>query len=141
LRKIAGLDFILLVDDDEATNFLNQRVIRKADLNAEVQVAYNGKEALEYLTNTGKFTGQQPLPTEGLILLDINMPGMNGWEFLEAYKKLPDEQTHKIKILMLTTSNNPDEEKMAIDIPEVKGFISKPLTPEKLEKAINVYVF
>lgn len=141
MRKINGLDFILLVDDDEATNYLNQRVIRKSDINADVQVAYNGKEALEYLTGTGKFAGRNMLPEAGLIFLDINMPGMNGWEFLEAYKKLPDEQTQKIKILMLTTSNNPDDEKKAVDIPEVKGFIHKPLSVEKLEKAINVYVF
>lgn len=140
MRKINGLDFILLVDDDEATNFLNQRVIRKADINTEVQVANNGREALEYLTSTGKFS-RMPAPEAGLIFLDINMPGMNGWEFLEAYKKLPEEQTRRIRVLMLTTSINPDEEKKAIDIPEVKGFIHKPLTPDKLEKAINVYVF
>ena len=141
MRKIDGLDFILLVDDDEATNFLNQRVIRKSEINAEVQVANNGKDALEFLTNTGKFSDVSVLPQAGLIFLDINMPGMNGWEFLEAYKNLPQEQTRHIKVLMLTTSINPDEEKKAIDIPEVKGFIHKPLTQEKLEKAINVYVF
>jgi CheY-like chemotaxis protein len=141
LRKIEGLDFILLVDDDEATNFLNQRIIRKADINADVQVAYNGKEALEFLTNTGQHAAETTLPQAGLIFLDINMPGMNGWEFLKAYKELPDEQTRRIKVLMLTTSVNPDEEKKAVDIPEVKGFIHKPLTVEKLEKAIKVYVF
>ncbi|MFC5272171.1 response regulator [Adhaeribacter terreus] len=141
MRKINGLDFILLVDDDDATNYLNQRVIRKADINTTVEVAVNGREALEFLTNSGKFTNNQTLPQAGLIFLDINMPGMNGWEFLEAYKKLPEDQTRKIKVLMLTTSINPDEEKRAIDIPEVKGFIHKPLTAEKLERAINVYVF
>jgi CheY-like chemotaxis protein len=129
------------VDDDEATNYLNQRVIRKADINTEVQLVANGREALEYLTNTGKFSGAHVLPSAGLIFLDINMPGMNGWEFLEAYRDLPEEQTRRIKILMLTTSINPDEERRAIDIPLVKGFIHKPLTAEKLEKAINVYVF
>ena len=141
MRKVKGLDFILLVDDDEATNFLNQRVIRKLDINAEVQVATNGQEALDFLTNTGKFKDETVLPAAGLIFLDINMPGMNGWEFLEAYRDLPEEQTRQIKILMLTTSINPDEERRAIDIPVVKGFIHKPLTPEKLEKAINVYIF
>ena len=141
MRKIEGLDFILLVDDDEATNFLNQRVIRKAELNTDVQVANNGREALDFLTNTGKFAGASELPHAGLIFLDINMPGMNGWEFLDAYKKLPEDQTRHIKVLMLTTSINPDEEKKAIDIAEVKGFIHKPLTPEYLEQAIIVYVF
>lgn len=141
MRKVKGLDFILLVDDDEATNFLNQRVIRKLDINAEVQVVTNGREALEFLTHTGKFKSSAPVPEAGLIFLDINMPGMNGWEFLEAYKLLPEEQTRGIRVLMLTTSINPDEEKKAIDIPEVKGFIHKPLTIEKLEKAITVYVF
>ncbi len=141
MRKIDGLDFILLVDDDDATNYLNQRVIRKADVNVEVQVAYNGQEALDYLTNSGNFSKAITLPEAGLVFLDINMPGMNGWDFLEAYKKLPEDQTRRIRILMLTTSVNPDEEKKAIGMPEVKGFIHKPLTPEKLEKAINVYVF
>ncbi|KAA9331764.1 response regulator [Adhaeribacter soli] len=141
MRKINGLDFILLVDDDEATNYLNQRVIRKANILTNVHVAHDGKEALDYLTNGGRNNGTGSVPHAGLIFLDINMPGMNGWEFLEAYKQLPDEQTRRIKILMLTTSNNPDEEKRAVNIPEVKGFIHKPLTEEKLEKAINVYVF
>jgi CheY-like chemotaxis protein len=139
LRKIEGLEFILLVDDDEATNFLNKRVILKSEITTEVHVANNGQEALEYLTDTNG--GSRTLPQAGLVFLDINMPGMDGWEFLEEYEKLPEEQTRRIKVLILTTSNNPDEEKRAVDIPEVKGFIQKPLTPEKLERAINVYVF
>lgn len=138
MTKRNSLDCILLVDDDEATNFLNTRVIKKVDPEVDIQVAYNGKEALEYLKG---FAPGEACRVPNLIFLDINMPGMDGWEFLEEYKKLPDEQTKKIRILMLTTSMNPDEEKRAINIPEVKGFINKPLTPEKLERIINVYVF
>jgi CheY-like chemotaxis protein len=141
MKKRDGLACILLVDDDEATNFLNTRVIKKLDATVKVQVAYNGREALDYLKPKAPGAKTENCQMPSLIFLDINMPGMDGWEFLEEYRKLPDEQTNQIKILMLTTSMNPDEEKRAMEIPEVKGFINKPLTPEKLERIINVYVF
>ena len=126
---------ILVVDDESDIKILFEQRFRKEIRQAEFVFLFanSGEEALNVLSKN--------FHEAILILSDINMPGMNGWEFLDAYKKLPEDQTRHIKVLMLTTSINPDEEKKAIDIPEVKGFIHKPLTPEKLEKAINVYIF
>ena len=123
---------ILVVDDDKLVSLVVSAGLRRKTA-LPVTPHSNGKSALDQVTAT---------PAKiFMVLLDLTMPVMNGWEFLEAYRDLPEEQTRQIKILMLTTSINPDEERRAIDIPVVKGFIHKPLTPEKLEKAINVYIF
>ncbi len=139
MKKISGLDCILLVDDDDATNFIHQMVIQRLNLDVKLQVVHNGKEALEYLTCTGKFTNEIPFPQPGIVFLDINMPIMNGWEFLEEYKKLSKEQKAKIVIAMLTTSVNPDDEKKAKNSNEILEFINKPLEEASLELLIMKY--
>lgn len=73
------LNCILLVDDDEPTNFLHRIIIRKAGLDVNVQSTFSGEEALDYLTCKGEFSDAMPnYPKPGIILLDINMPGING---------------------------------------------------------------
>lgn len=127
------LNCILLVDDDEPTNFLNMEVIREIDCANHIQIAETGDEALDYLTSAGKFTinvGVHPQPN--LIFLDINMPGMDGWEFLERFRVLHVEKQDDIKIVMLTTSLNPDDEHKARATDEITDFITKPLTKEVL---------
>ena len=65
------------------------------------------------------------------------MPGINGWEFLEAYDELEEKQHGRIVIVMLTTSLNPDDEKKANSIPPINGFQNKPLTPESLQEILK----
>jgi CheY-like chemotaxis protein len=125
------LNSILLVEDDEATNFINQMVIKKLDCANHVQVAWNGSDALDYL----KQSSQSP----ELILLDINMPGLNGWEFLEEYSKLKEEEKANIIVVMLTTSLNPDDKKRADNNPAIAGFRSKPLTPALMQEILSQY--
>src|ERR1041385_2757434 len=96
---------ILLVDDDDATNYLNRLTLKKLDCADEVHISESGSEALQYLQKN--VNGDYPHPD--LIFLDINMPAMDGWEFLEEYKKLPPEMKGKIVEIMLTTSLNPDD--------------------------------
>ena len=139
MRKVTGLQCILLVDDDETTNFIHARLIKKADLNVHLQVTNGGREALEYLTHSGKFAETSPQPQPGIIFLDLNMPGMNGWNFLEEYRKLPKDEPQKQIVVILTTSMNPDDQQHAKHIPEVAGFIHKPLLPENLNDIINRY--
>lgn len=129
------LKTILLVDDDEATLLINKMTLKKAGYgHLTINTARDGGEALDYLKNAFN-SGVSPVPD--LIFLDINMPAIDGWDFLEDYKELPMQQQEKIKIAMLTTSLNPDDEERALSTKEVDKFMRKPLTTESVSEAIN----
>lgn len=127
------LNTILLIDDDEATNFIHDMVIKQADVTENIVAVQSGKDALNFLTQ--KLDGEYQKPE--LIFLDINMPGMNGWEFLEEYNKLDDEQKGGIVTVMLTTSLNPDDEEKAKSINTVKNFLHKPLSTEMIHRVMR----
>lgn len=124
---------ILLVDDDRAFNFLNKFIIKKAGCTEHIQLAENGQQALDILYLGIEETNLLP----DLILLDINMPCINGWEFLEEFKKLKFDQKNKITIVMLSSSANPDDKTRAEKIKEVSGLMNKPLTPAKLNSILQ----
>jgi len=126
------LNCILLVDDDSEDNYFHQIVINDMDAANTVQVAQNGLEALEFLTKENQIAPE-------LIFLDINMPKMNGWEFLEAYQKLNANQRAKVVVAMLTTSMNPADQKRAEKFPEIASFNSKPLTEPVLADILKRY--
>ncbi|TDQ33006.1 response regulator [Zeaxanthinibacter enoshimensis] len=126
---------ILLIDDDEATNFLHKIIIKRADCAHNIVAVDSGPKALEFL-NT-KVNGEYPRPD--IIFLDINMPIMDGWEFLEEYKKL-DKKTHAAKIVvMLTTSLNPDDREKAKSLDLLDGFMNKPLTQDMLQDLLQKF--
>ena len=129
------LNCILLIDDDESTNFLHELVIKKAGVADEVISHQSGKSALDYLQTETE--GKHPQPD--LIFLDINMPGMNGWEFLTEYKKLEKQQQGKFVVVMLTTSLHPEDESKANQLPEITDFMNKPLTEDMLNKVLDKY--
>ena len=108
-------------------------------LDVHVETTLNGLMAFEYLTSTGKYKNKGRFPKPGLILLDINMPRMNGWEFLDAYSKLDENQKGKIVIAMLTSSNNIDDVNLAKQNYGVPEYIYKPLTLTKIEGVIYKY--
>ncbi len=134
-----GLDCILLVDDDEVNNYLNKLLIKKSGIDVHVEVALNGLMALEYLTSSGQYKENKTYPRPGIIFLDINMPRMNGWEFLDAYKKLDDAQKGGIVIAMLTSSNNADDMSIAKEEYGLPAYIYKPLTLEKFEELVCLH--
>ena len=127
------LDCILLVDDDFATNFINKKIIERTNIAEHINVALNGKEAIDYLCNQGKFEStdtKYPLPR--LILLDINMPVMDGWEFIEVYKNLELKNKENVVIVMLSSSFNPADKAKAESIEEISDFKQKPMGKEAL---------
>jgi CheY-like chemotaxis protein len=129
------INTILLIDDDQATNFLHKMVIKKADCAEKVHIELNGEAAINYLHSINE--GKHPSPD--LIFLDINMPRMNGWSFLEEYQKLQDQLKGKAVIVMLTTSLNPDDMEESKKYSEISEFRSKPMTQAMLEDIIAKY--
>lgn len=128
------LNSILLIEDDEATNFIHQLVIKRLDCAEHVHVSWNGADALDYLK---RCTKTPPCQHPDLILLDINMPGLNGWEFLEEYTKLKNEDGDDIVVVVLTTSLNPEDKHRATTNPLVTAFKNKPLTPSLMEEILT----
>lgn len=114
---------IWLIDDDSITNFVNKIIIEKSYSSAKIQEFIIASEALKQLQSN--YVDGVELPN--FIFLDINMPEMNGWEFIEAYTALDPNITSQIKLYMLTSSQNEDDVKRADNCPAIKKFVSKPL--------------
>jgi len=118
------VDHVLLIDDDRPTNYYNSKVISKHKDFADICVMQSGNAALEYLINVEKGIEVKP----DLIFLDLNMPAMNGWEFLVEYSKLNTSIIKNTKIILLTTSSDPEDFKKSKMNLLVKDFINKPLS-------------
>lgn len=131
------LNCVLVIDDDEPTNFFTQMILEESGCTNHIRVVQSGQEALEYLVKSeaGNNPGVYPVPD--LIFLDINMPAMDGWEFLEEYKKL--RVINRIIVVMLTTSLFPEDKIKAEKMPEISGFEHKPLTAEKVAAVLEKY--
>ena len=129
------LNSILLVDDDEATNFLHKIVLEEANIAEKIIIALNGEEALAIIRENA----QNNIPQPDMIFLDINMPKMNGWEFVEEYQKIENTKNIKLLIIMLTVSLNPDDRKKANKLHSINGFLNKPLTIDVLEEIMEDY--
>jgi CheY-like chemotaxis protein len=115
----------MLIDDDDDDNFFHEMVINELNITEHIEIALNGEEALLFLKKENRIHPD-------IIFLDINMPKMNGWEFMESYKELRPDQKAKVVVMMLTTSENPEDKKRAALYSEITGFNSKPLTKEML---------
>ncbi|TGK18731.1 response regulator [Leptospira fluminis] len=130
------INCIMLIDDNSNDNFIHDRVIKKNGFANIVIALTSAVEALNYL----KQQKEKGLVHPDLIFLDINMPGMNGWEFLVEYDKLDGDLQGKIIIIMLTTSDNPDDQEKARNLKTLSDFKTKPLTKEMLSE-ISVKYF
>ncbi|WBA43948.1 response regulator [Hymenobacter canadensis] len=118
---------VLLVDDDSTANFLHALLLRTMGVARQVLVAENGEQALHTVVQASVST---PAACPALILLDLNMPVMNGLAFLEAYAQLPAPQ-QQATIILLTTSLHERDLARARELP-IAGFLEKPLTREKV---------
>lgn len=133
-------DCILIVDDDKTSSYISESLLLKLDLSKNVKVARNGREALNYIVaidymNESGFDNNGKSGPE-LIFLDINMPDMNGWEFLEAFENLKLINRKKTQIVILTTSENPADLEQARKF-GITHYITKPLTQEKINDLLG----
>lgn len=123
---------LLVIDDDDINIFIIKKIVEKTGFNVEMVAKTNGQMAIDYITMT--LSLQEPLPH--LVLIDINMPVLNGWEFLDAYGQLNINQ--KIDMYMLSSSVYENDIEKAKTYQSVKGFISKPLSIERLTELFKI---
>lgn len=134
MKKFIGLSSILLVDDDRFTNLVHTKVIERTDLGVSVRAINNVTDAIAYLT-AEKDAGLQP----GIIFLDINMPGLTGWDFMDLYNQLDEQYKANVIVVMLTTSLNPDDYQRAQLDGHIVDFLHKPLRPDMLYNVVERY--
>jgi CheY-like chemotaxis protein len=122
------LPCILLIDDNEADNEFHKMEINSAGVAEQIKVVKTGMDAIEYLMQSAENAGKYPLPD--LIFLDINMPGMNGFEFLAEARSLNVIPFDKVAVVMLSGSlNYSDRMRAKEEFPnEIREFCVKPLT-------------
>jgi len=125
---------VMLVDDGELDNFLHRKVIERAHFAKKIVVANSGREALEYLETNENLEGGLP----NLIFLDINMPGMDGFHFLDAFKDLSTSIRDTCKIMILSSSINQGEIERITKDKHVLKFIDKPLRAYDLAKIRSI---
>jgi CheY-like chemotaxis protein len=137
MKKFNSLKSILLVDDDEASNFLHSIFINKLEMEIEVNAAINGQEALDFILSKG----QDSLSLPCMVMLDLRMPIVDGWEFLRMYEEqVSKELKEQLMIVLVTISDNQADKDRATSNPHIVDFAQKPLSDSTFRKIINKHV-
>ena len=135
MTNSSGTVSILLVDDDEINNFISIKMIKKALSNTDITACLHGKYAIDLLMEIQK---EDPSKLPDYILLDINMPIMNGWEFLDEYTRLNIDPIGKCKVYIISSSVFSNDINKARSYPVVKDFVSKPLNVDRIKELFAV---
>ena len=122
---------LLIIDDDDINIFIIRKIVEKTGFKVNMTSKSNGQLAVDYLASIADDKDLFP----HLILIDINMPVLNGWEFLEAYEKLNIDR--KVDMYMLSSSVYENDIEKAKTYKTIKGFISKPLSIERLSELLK----
>ena len=123
---------VLLVDDNDVDNMIHSEVIEDAEFATRIYVKVDGAEALQFMEES--IPDQEGYFPPSIIFLDINMPRMNGFEFLDAYRTLPKEKKSTTIVIMLTTSLHSEDLARVEASGIVSTYIEKPLTTEHLAR-------
>lgn len=123
---------VMLIDDNEIDNLINQKMIEAAALTKNIYTHTGAKSAIEFLRNMEKLEiADEVLPD--VIFLDIDMPLMDGFQFLDEFEKLSSKTKKTCKIIMLTSSINPQDSDRAKKYGNVKLYLNKPLSHESIQ--------
>src|SRR5680860_202055 len=117
------MNHVLLIEDNEIDNYITKHVITKSKKAQKINVQNSAIDALEFLETLKNNPEEFP----DIIFLDIQMPEMDGFGFLEAFKKYPEGIHAQCKVIMLTSSNDPKDINRSLQYPFVKKFLTKPL--------------
>ncbi len=123
---------VLVIDDDDDYNFITELIFQDSELGCNLIFKSGAQEALDYLQNNQDFFPD-------LILLDINMPIMNGWEFLDSYERLNYHKTNDTIIAMISSSVYQEDKNKAKTYAKVVMFIDKPITLENIHQIREAY--
>ncbi|MBQ4913363.1 response regulator [Maribacter sp. MMG018] len=121
---------VLLIDDSEIDNYINKAVLSKSELVSEITIKTSGADALKYLESAN----EDSFPD--IIFLDIRMPGMDGFEFMEHYIKLPENLTGQCKVFVLSSSIDPVDIEKSNSYKEIEKHLTKPLAHHPIEKLV-----
>lgn len=126
------LNTILLLDDNPATNFIHQKFISRVDCTEEIVTFQGGFDALDYL-------GSKTKKALELMLVDINMPMMDAWDFLEEFQKIENPHVKDTKVILLSTSVSASDFEKAKQIPIIRGLRLKPLTVKAVHEIMDEF--
>jgi len=118
----------LLVDDESVSNFVHRKLIERTGLGENIDTVTSGQDALQLINDC--YSGTRPMPD--VIFLDLNMPIMDGYSFLEAFNRLPVPIKKNMKVIIVTSSQDPRDKAKAKEY-GITHFLSKPIS----EEAIN----
>ncbi|WP_162418354.1 response regulator [Cyclobacterium roseum] len=130
---MSSIKNLTLIDDDEVFIYLTRKTLNKTNLVDHIRVFENGLEALNFIKNN--LDNQDELPE--VIFLDLSMPIMDGWQFLQEFSKLKLDPKKTITIYICSSSISPDDVARAKSNSEVSDFIFKPITAEKLYDIVD----
>ncbi|MFN8154544.1 MAG: response regulator [Bacteroidia bacterium] len=127
--------YVLIIDDDPVNNFLCRQLLHQMTPETVIHDFTNPLDGIRFLQDGGD---TQSANDKILLLLDINMPGMNGWEFMDEFAKLPASLTSKFTIHILSSSVDPDDKNRADANPQICSFVEKPLTLLKIDSLLRI---
>ena len=131
-KPISKYNCVMLIDDNEIDNFINQKMIEGSNFAERIFVHTSGKSAIEFLSNLSRI---KEIPTElipEIIFVDINMPIMDGFQFLEEFENMPENIKQSTRVVMLTTSINPSDLDRSQANSRMLKYVNKPLSTERL---------